>query len=62
MSHPRSASRYPLKGAEGRGSEPACAGLDVLEGLPALGAARSGKAAQGELHLISPMVPFSIRH
>ncbi len=26
--HPRRAARDPLKGAEGRGSEPACAGLD----------------------------------
>ncbi len=28
MTHPRVASRHPLKGAEGRGSGPACAGLD----------------------------------
>ncbi|MDT4845561.1 hypothetical protein FQZ97_795510 [compost metagenome] len=28
MKHPRRAARDPLKGAEGRGSEPACAGLD----------------------------------
>lgn len=26
--HPRAASPHPLKGAEGRGSKPACAGLD----------------------------------
>jgi hypothetical protein len=58
MSHLRSASRYPLKGAEGRGSEPACAGLDGpkkprlwrgcgLQGALAVRQSRPGGALDG---------------
>jgi hypothetical protein len=36
----RAAGVRPLEGAEGRGSKPACAGLDVPEEQPPLAAAR----------------------
>jgi len=53
---PRSEGIVPLsgarsearEGAEGRGSKPACAGLDGPEEQPPLGAAPSGAAAQGD--------------
>ncbi len=58
MKHSRRAARDPLQGAEGRGSEPACAGLDSpkkprlrrgcgLQGALAVRQSRPGGALDG---------------
>ena len=50
----------PRAGAEGRGSKPACAGLDGPEELPPLAAARRREATQGGAALLAAMLTVTL--